>query len=62
MQDKKELDHFEEKAHGTVPIHLKTTLAIKEAAAYSNIGINRLDALLRMTNCPFVLLAGTKSW
>lgn len=60
MQDKKELDHFEEKAQETVPIHLKTTLTIKEAAAYSNIGINRLDALLRKPNCPFVLFVGTK--
>jgi len=44
----------------TVPVHLKMTLTIKEAAAYSNIGINRLDALLRTPNCPFVLFVGTK--
>ena len=43
-----------------VPIHLKLTLTIKEAAEYSNIGINRIDALLRQPNCPFVLYVGTK--
>ena len=43
-----------------VPIHLKMTLTTKEAAAYSSIGINKIDALLRMPNCPFVLFVGTK--
>ena len=43
-----------------VPIHLKLTLTIKEAAEYSNIGINRIDTLLRQPNCPFVLYVGTK--
>ncbi len=60
MQDKKKPDCLEEKAQETVPVHLKMTLTIKEAAAYSNIGINRLDALLRAPNCPFVLFVGTK--
>ena len=43
-----------------VPIHLKMTLTIKEAAEYSNIGINKIDNMLRMPNCPFVLFVGTK--
>lgn len=43
-----------------VPIHLKTTLTIREAAEYSNIGINKLDSMLRTPNCPFVLFVGTK--
>ena len=43
-----------------VPIHEKLTLTIKEAAEYSNIGINKIDALLRTPNCPFVLFVGTK--
>lgn len=43
-----------------VPIHLKMTLTIKEAAEYSNIGINKIDSLLRAPNCPFVLYVGTK--
>ena len=43
-----------------VPIHLKVTLTIREAAEYSNIGINKIDNLLRTPNCPFVLYVGTK--
>ena len=43
-----------------VPIHLKLTLTTKEAAEYSNIGINKLDSILRKANCPFVLFVGTK--
>lgn len=43
-----------------VPIHLKMALTIKEAAEYSNIGINKLDSMLKMPNCPFVLYVGTK--
>lgn len=44
----------------TVPIHLKVALTIREAAAYSNIGINKIDSMLRSPNCPFVLFIGTK--
>ena len=43
-----------------VPIHLKVTLTIREAAEYGNIGINKIDSLLRTPNCPFVLYVGTK--
>lgn len=45
-----------------VPIHLKTTLTIKEAAEYSNIGINKIDEMLKQPNCPFVLFVGTKKF
>ena len=44
----------------SVPIHLKVTLTIKEAAEYSNIGINKIDSMLRMKGCPFVLYVGSK--
>ena len=43
-----------------IPIHLKLALTIKEAAEYSNIGINKIDSMLRMPHCPFVLYVGTK--
>ena len=43
-----------------VPIHLKLTLTIREAAEYSNIGINKIDEMLKQPNCPFVLFVGTK--
>ena len=49
-----------ENCTGTVPIHLKMTLTTKEAAEYSNIGINKIDSMLRTPNCPFVLFVGTK--
>lgn len=42
-----------------VPIHLKLTLTIKEAAEYSSIGINKIDSMLKQPNCPFVLYVGT---
>ena len=45
---------------GTVPIHLKMTLTTKEVAEYSNTGINKIDSMLRVPNCPFVLFVGTK--
>ena len=32
----------------------------EEAANLSNIGINRIDAMLRKPNCPFVLFVGKK--
>ena len=41
-----------------VPIHLKVTLTIKEAAAYGNIGINRIKRMLRSPNCPSALYVG----
>ena len=43
-----------------VPIHQKMILTIKDAAEYSNIGINKIDTLLKTPNCPFVLFVGTK--
>lgn len=44
----------------TVPIHEKVALTIREAAEYSNIGINKIDSMLRSPNCPFVLFVGSK--
>ena len=43
-----------------VPIHLKLALTINEAAAYSNIGINKISDMLKQPNCPFVLYVGNK--
>ena len=45
-----------------IPTNLKLALTIREAAEYSNIGINKLESLLRTPNCPFVLYVGTKNW
>lgn len=43
-----------------VPIPQKMTLTIKEAAEYSNIGINKINDMLRQPNCPFVLYVGNR--
>ena len=50
----------EQVAKQTVPIYEKVTLTIREAAEYSNIGINKLESLLRSPRCPFVLYVGKK--
>jgi len=43
-----------------VPISQKSCMTVEEAAAYSNIGQNKLRALTDDDNCPFVLWVGTK--
>lgn len=57
--EEKEL-YLYKKTEVKVPIHLKITLTIKEAAEYSNIGINKIDSMLKQPNCPFVLYVGTR--
>ena len=51
MTDSKELD---------MPFWLKLNMTIKEAAVYSNIGINRIEELLKDPKCNFVLYVGNK--
>lgn len=46
--------------NNNVPINQKLTLTIKEASIYSDIGINKIDSMLRAPNCPFVLFVGNK--
>ena len=43
-----------------VPIPEKVLLSIREAAEYSNIGINKINSMLNTPNCPFALFVGTK--
>ena len=43
-----------------VPIHEKSNLTLEEAAAYFNIGINKLREISDSGNCPFVLWVGNK--
>ena len=43
-----------------IPIWEKSNLTIREAAEYSNIGINRIEELLKIPNCKFVLYVGKK--
>ena len=51
---------MDEKEVNKLPIWEKVLLTKEEAAAYSNIGLNRLDDLLKIPNCPFVLYVGKK--
>ena len=44
----------------SIPVPQKAILSVREAAAYTNIGINKIDSMLRTPNCPFVLYVGTK--
>ena len=43
-----------------IPINRKMVLTIREAAEYSNIGINKIYDLLRLPGCKFVLHVGNK--
>ncbi len=43
-----------------VPIWVKSNLTLEEAAAYSNIGINKLREITNNENCSFVLWNGSK--
>ena len=43
-----------------VPIYMKSNLTLEEAAAYFNIGINKLRELSDYDQCSFVLWVGNK--
>ena len=43
-----------------VPVWEKLNLTIKEAAEYSNIGINRIENMLNEPMCNFVLYVGNR--
>ncbi len=43
-----------------IRISEKIALTIPEAAAISNIGQNKIDKLLRASNCPFLIRIGAK--
>ena len=42
----------------TIPIWEKIMLTVVEASEYSNIGINRLQAMLNKPGCTFVFFVG----
>lgn len=49
-----------EKNKVEIPFWLKLNLTKQEAAAYSNIGINRIEEMLKEPKCSFVLYVGNK--
>lgn len=50
----------EKRNKNEVPIWEKLNLTVREAAEYSNIGINRIDDMLNDPTCNFVLHVGKK--
>ena len=61
MNEQLRLNHADEVSETErVPIYRKLALTIREAAAYSNIGMNKIDSLPKEPNCPFVLYIGNK--
>ena len=42
----------------SVPIWEKVMLTVEEAAAYSNIGINKIQTMLNEPTCTFVFFVG----
>ena len=43
-----------------IPVYKKLLLTKEEAAAYSHVGINKLEELLKVPNCSFVIYVGKK--
>ncbi len=43
-----------------LPIDRKLNLTLREAAEYSNIGLNKINDMLRNPMCDFVLYVGNK--
>ena len=55
-----EVQEHDNKQYIFVPIKDKLNLTIKEASAYSNIGITTIRKLLSDRACPFLLKVGNK--
>ena len=53
-------DYLNRKTTNDVPIWEKSNLTLEEAAAYFNIGQNKLRELTNDKNCGFVIWVGTK--
>ena len=43
-----------------IPIERKLNLTVREASEYSNIGINKINDMLRNPMCEFVLYVGNR--
>ena len=44
----------------SIPVDRKLTLTIREASEYSNIGLNKISAMLNDQMCDFVLYVGNR--
>ena len=54
------IETSEEEKQICVPVEHKLNLTLREAAEYSNIGVNKLSEMLRNPMCTFVLYVGTR--
>lgn len=43
-----------------IPVWEKMTLTPEEAAAYSNIGVNKIRSMADEPHCPFVVFVGNR--
>ena len=50
----------EKKKRYNIPLWCKPNLSIEEAAAYSGIGMGKLDEMTESQECPFVLWSGSR--
>jgi excisionase family DNA binding protein len=53
-------ENMEVRKDENIPIENKYLLTIKEAALYTNIGINKIELMLNEPMCPFVIYVGRK--
>lgn len=51
---------MERKEKCEIPVWEKVLLTKEEAAVYSHIGLNKLDEMLKLPNCSFVLFVVKK--
>ena len=49
-----------ETCNSCIPIERKLNLTISEAAEYSNIGLNKINEMLKNPMCDFVLYVGNR--
>ena len=52
--------YFHMRENEKIPIWEKANLTIREASEYFNIGINKIDEMLKSPTCNFVLYIGNK--
>lgn len=56
----KQINQKEKKMAKEVPIAEKSLLTPEEAAAYFNIGVNKIRMMTDSPNCPYVLWSGSR--
>ena len=60
MQAETGLERGDRMSKFEIPIWEKMTLTAEEAAAYSNIGVNKIRSMADEPQCPFVVFVGNR--